>query len=343
LIEGIVSIDLTPLPAAPVNIGEVLVSTDVEGRFQAQVPLTQDAQISSGLKAIKFERIADEEREVLEGTGEEIATIAASKGGLIVVEASRRVNPEPICLAVSAETGAEVLWFRYTNRFGETLEVPQIELNSLSSPSGQPYPVSQFKSIDESKPDGFYGFEWATDFFTWFNSATNQEMVSASWTLLGKEVAVEQPKSEVPICPMSGELAGCTEFTRTLSNRLFQQTLSTVSYLSRQCERAKKKGEWKPTGRFRNPYLEQAGRSLRAIRKELQALPANSYICDGATPAGCEARTYPKTELQQQFDRILQVKLPKGLKRLVKLYPTERRKFLAELGKQPTTYYYCGR
>jgi hypothetical protein len=342
LIQGLVSIDTTPLAAAPVNIGQISVSTDAEGKFQAQVPLSQDASISSGLLAIKFDKIADEEREVLPGTGEQVAAVATAKGGLIVVEASRRINPEPICLAYN-QTGAEVLWFRYTNRYGETLEVPQMGLNSLSSPSGQPYPVSEFRSSDETQPDGFYGYEWAIEFFTWFNSGTNQEMVSASWTLLGKEVMVEQPKSEVPLCPSSGELAGCTEFSEAMSSRLFEQALSTVSRLSKECDKAKKRGLWAPKGTFRNPYLKQAAKSLRAIRAQLNALPANRYLCDGAAPAGCQQRTYPKANILAEFDKILRVKLPKGLQHIMKRYPAERRKFVAEINKQPTTFYSCNR
>ncbi len=325
------------------NVGQISVNTDGEGRFQAQVPLTQDASISSGLKAIKFEKIADEQREQLEGTGEQIAEVATAKGGLIIVEASRRVNPEPICLAYNSQTGAEVLWFRYTNRFGETLDVPQMELNSLSSPSGQPYPVSEFKSSDETQPDGLFGFEWAIEFFTWFNSGTNQEMVSASWNLLGKEVMVEQPKSEVPLCPSSGEFAGCTEFSEAMSSRLFEQALSTVTRLSKECEKAKKRGLWAPKGTFRNPYLGQAARSLRAIRERLNRLPANRYVCDGAAPAGCQLNTYPKAGILADFDRILRVKLPKGLQHLIKRYPAERRRFVAEINKQPSNFYSCSR
>jgi hypothetical protein len=343
LIQGIVSIQTTPLVEAPVNIGEISVSTDFEGKFQAVVPVSQDASISSGLKAIKFETIADEQRETLPGTGADIAAIAATKGGWIVIEASRRVNPEPICLTYN-ETGAEVLWFRYTNRYGETLQVPQMGLNSLSSPSGQPYPVSEFRSTDETQPDGFFGFEWGIDFFTWFNSTTNQEMVSASWKLLGKEVMVEQPKAEVPLCPSSGELAGCTEFSEAMSNRLFEQALSTVTRLSQECEVAKQMREWSPQGNLRHPYFRTAARALRNIRQILRSLPRNRYICDGAAPAGCQTRTYPKTAILAEFDSILRVKLPSGLqRRLPRLYPRQRRAFIAELNRQPTTFYSCNR
>lgn len=325
------------------QIGEIPLSTDAEGRFLAQVAPDQDAAISSGLKAIKFDKIAGEEREVLEGTGEQIAAIAAQQGGLIVVDASRRVNPEPICRAYSADTGAEMLWFRYTNRYGEVLSVPQAELNSLLSPSGQPYPVSEFKSTSEGEPDGLYGFEWSIEFFTWFKSGTNQEMVSAAWKLLGTEVAVEQPKEEIPFCASPAELLGCYQFSSQLSNRVFEQTLLTVSRLSSECDKAKKRGLWKPKGTFRNPFLGQSARSLRAIRELLRRLPRNRYICENVAPAGCSMYEYPKAELLGQFDKILRVKLPKGLERITRFYAPERRKFLAELRKQPDRFYSCDR
>jgi hypothetical protein len=325
-----------------VNIGNQTVSTDSDGRFQLLVPAADDASISSGLRAIKFESIANEAREELVGTATDVAAVASANGGEIVIEASRRINPEPICLTYS-NTGAEVLWFRYTNRFGETLQVPQVGLNSLSSPSGQPYPISDFLSTEESQPDGFYGFEWGVDFFTWLNAGTNQEMVSASWQLLGKEVSIEQPKTEVPLCPSPGEIAGCAEFSERMLSRLFEQALSTVSRLSRECDRAKKRGIWAPSGTFRNPYLRQAASSLRAIREKLNALPANRYICDNVAPAGCQLRSYPRAQILADFDRILAVKLPKGLRHITKRYPTERRAFLAELNRQPATFYACSR
>ncbi len=342
-IRGFVSIDTTPLASAPVNVGALLVTTDEDGQFLAAVPPSQDAQISSGIKAIKYERIADEEREVLEGTVEQIAQIAAAKGGVIVIEASRRVNPEPICLAYNSQTGAEVLWFRYTNRFGETLEVPQTGLNSLSSPSGQPYPVSEFKSTEATQPDGYYGYEWALEFFTWFNSGTNQEMVSASWKLLGKEVSVEQPKAEVPLCESSGDLRGCSLIPQAMTNKLFSQALSTVTRLSQRCVQAQKRGEWKAEGKFRNPYLNRAAVVLKAMRRILSRLPATRYTCDGSAPPGCTAQTYPKEQLMAAFQKILQVKLPKGLKGIRKHYPDEIMRFRAKLNEQPNTFYSCNR
>jgi hypothetical protein len=343
LIEGLVQIDLTPLHGAPVDLGETSVSTDSEGKFQVQVPLNQDASISSGLKAIKFEKIAGEEREVLEGTGEQIASIAAQQGGVIVIDASRRVNPEPICRAYSTDTGAEVLWFRYTNRYGETLSVPQIELNTLMSPSGQPYPVSEFRSIDSTQPDGLYGFEWPIEFFTWFKSDTNQEMVSAAWKLLGAEVAVEQPREEVPLCLESGELKDCSRISQGITNRIFEQALSTVTEIAKESEKAKKAGQWRPKGNFRLPHHKQAARSLANIRKILRSLPTNRYSCTGSTPANCSVVVFPKAQILAEYQKIFTVKLPPGLQRLVKKYPGERRKFLVELRKHPERYVTCSR
>jgi hypothetical protein len=343
LIEGLVQIDLTPLAGAPVQIGQAPVTTDSEGKFQAKVARNQDASLSSGLKAIKFEKIAGEEREVLEGTGEQIATVAAQQGGLIVIDASRRVQPEPLCRTFSADNGAEVLWFRYTNRFGEVLSVPQAELNTLLSPSGQPYPVSEFKSTDETQPNGFYGFEWPIEFFTWFKSDTNQEMVSAAWKLLGAEVAVEQPKEEVPLCADSFELRGCSRLSEGISNRIFDQAVSTVTEIAKESEKLKKIGLWRPKGNVRLPHHKQAGRSLSSIRKILRKLPTNRYSCTGGVPPNCSVVVFPKSRILAEYDKIMLVKLPPGLQKLVKKDPVERRKFLVELRKHPDRFVTCSR
>jgi hypothetical protein len=221
--------------------------------------------------------------------------------------------------------------------------VPQVELNTLLSPSGQPYPVSEFKSSDSTQQDGLYGFEWPIEFFTWLKSDTNQEMVSAAWKLLGAEVAVEQPREEVPLCFNSGELKDCTKISQVIINRIFEQALSAVTEIAKESEKAKKAGLWKPKGNFRLPHHRQAGRTLSTIRKILRKLPINRYSCVGRIPASCSVVVFPKAQILAEYDKIFTVKLPQGLQRLVKKYPVERRKFLAELRKHPDRYVTCSR
>ncbi len=307
------------------------------------MPADNDASISSGLKAIKIEAINGEQREMLQGSGAQIASIAAANGGVIEIAVSRRIKNEPLCLAYSADGGREVLWFRYTNRYGETLEVTDQNLNSILSPSGLPYPISRFDSIDASKPDGFLGFEWALDFFRDIEPTTNREIIRAVWRLLGKEVSVEQPKEEIPLCAESGELDGCSLLPRETSARIFDAAAGTVNRLAKECDKAKRLGVWKPQGTFRTPYYKRAGRALKIIRRILANLEGERLSCPNFTPAGCTEQIFPKAQLLAQFDSILKVKLPKGLARLVKRYPSERRRFIAVLNTHPDRYITCRR
>lgn len=333
----------TPFAAAPIRVGGSAFTSGDDGKFIAQVPPEEDASLSSGLKAIKIEEINGEQRETLPGTGSEIASIAAANGGIIQISVSSRIKAEPLCLAYSADGGQEVLWFRYTNRFGETLEVGDQRLNSILSPSGLPYPVSMFDSTDASKPDGFLGFEWALDYFKDIEPATNREIVRAVWKLLGKEVGLEQPKEEIPLCTESGGLRECIPVAPGSDSKIFEAAARTVNRLAKACEKAKKQGTWRPQGTFRIPYYKRAGTALRNIRKILNRIERERLLCQNVIPVGCLEKNYPKSQLLEQFDSILRVKLPKGLTHLVKKYPAERRYFILEMNKQPDRYVTCRR
>lgn len=339
----LVSKDTTPFPSAPLYVGGSIYSSDKDGKFTAYVPESEDASISSGLRAIKIEQINGEIREILTGTGASIAAIANARGGVISVEISSRISVAPICKALNQTSGEEMLWFRYTNRFGEPLEVADASLNTILSPQGTPYPIASFESTDESKPDFFLGFEWNINYFKDFDQIRGQDVVRATWRLLGAEVSVDQPQDEVPFCTAEGEFSGCTRLSESMTTRLYEQAFSTVTRLSSESDKAKKRGLWKPSGKFRNPYFKQAATSLRTIRQLISQLPGNGYVCEGSVPQGCRYVEYPKAQLLAQFEEMLKVKLPPGLKPILKLYPAERRKFLAELSKLPTKYLTCGR
>jgi hypothetical protein len=316
---------------------------DADGKISVHVPSTADASLSSGLSALKVERIGGDEKEMLSGTGAEIAQIAATNGGSITVAVSSRISIAPICLAYSQDSGKEVLWFRYTNRFGETLEVSDSGLNTLMSPSGLPYPISAFHSTDDTKPDWYLGYEWLLDYFKDVDPISNREIIRATWKLLGKEVSVAQPKEEIPLCSAGGGLSGCSRYSDTAISKIYQQALSTVVSLTKECEKAKRQGLWRPQGKFRAPFLGQSAKSLSAIKQVLTRLPTDRYLCDAYVPQGCTYVDYPYRELLGEYERIFTVKLPRGLKQIVRKYPAERRKFIAELNKQPKKLVACGR
>jgi hypothetical protein len=320
----------------------VVATSDENGSISVSVPRDSPADIASGLKAIKLERIAETPTETLSGSGLELENIANLRGGLIDIVASRRVNPEQLCRVFDNNLGVEALRFPFTNRYGETLPVSSTGLNSLSSPSGVPYPPASFASTDLTRPPGYLGFTWPLEYFTWFDPVQNREIVSATWKLIGKEVSVSQAAQDIPICQESGQYGDCSPLSGSLINRVYEQAFSSVTVLSNQAMKLKKKGIWRPTGKIRTPYYAVAGDSLRSIRALLR-LPPGSLVCPNATPQACRQVEIPKAQLQQQVDRIFKAKLPRALRSLLKLIPAERRKFQAELKKLPDRYVTCER
>jgi len=340
---------LTPLADAPVKIGSHVLITDPQGAFSLEVLAQERADISSGLLAIGFDTIAGIPGETLSGTGAEIAAIAAASGGTIIIEATQRVKPEDLCYIRDANTGAGSIRFPFTNRYGVTLSVESDKLNSLTSvadpskaPDREPYPLADFESTEADKPDGYLGFEWSVDFFTWFDPARNSDIVSAEWKLINKTVSLDQPLSEVPLCPSAARLDSCSVYTSDISNRIYSQMFSSVTRLSQLAEVAARRGSWKNrSGKFRNPYLDQAARSLRNTKSILNGLSKPAYICPAGLPNTCRTQVFPKTAILYQFDSILKVKLPKALQFLVKSLSKERQKFLVELRKQPDSIVVC--
>jgi hypothetical protein len=335
-----VSRQQTPLPGAPLFVGTFEVTAGPAGEFALDVGSNEDAEVSSALPAMQILSFNGEEREVLEGTGQQIAEFMDQHGGQLEIEVIGRITPEPICRTFSADGNEEILRFPYTNRYSEELEVASQQLNTLWSPSGEPVPPRTFVNSDSTFATGYYGFEHPISEFTW-RDAQGREYVSALWRILGAEQSVESLKDDLMWCTASGEFNGCIEFSAEATGRPFAQATSTMSKLSRSAAKAKAKGLWRPKGKLRIPYYERAAQALSAIRRILNGLPPNRYICAGATPPQCVTATYPKAELLQEFDHFLKVKLPKGLQHLVRLYPAERKAFIAELNKQPDRYVSC--
>lgn len=342
-------IEGTPIADLPVVVGAQTVTTNEQGEFAVAVPPASVADIASGLLAVRYDVIAGLETEVLQGTGAEIAAIAQANGGVIVIDASQRVNPEPLCYIQDPSSGAGFIRFPFTNRYGATLSVESDKLNSLTSladpsrgPDQEPYPLAHFDSIEADKPDGHLGFEWSVNYFLWFDSARNSEIVSAQWKLINETVSLDQPLSEVPLCPVPILLERCSTYSTQLANRLYSQMFSSVTRLSQLADKAAKRGKWRNRdGRFRNPYLGRAANSLRNTRALLNRIGNPAYICPAGLPPGCSSVRFPKAEVLQQFDLILRVRIPKELKFLNKALGPERLKFLRALREQPDSVVVC--
>jgi len=322
-------------------VGAFTVITDENGDFRVDVAPGSNASISSGLPAIVPTSLAGTPGASLLGTAEEISQIMANNGGIIQILAGRLVEPAPICLIPGGNNLADALRFGFTNRSGSTLEVVIEALNSLSSVSGLAYPPSEFASIEPEQPDNYLGFDWTLENFTWTDPSTGQEMVSASWKLLGKEVMLSQPRSELPICPGHGEYDGCREFTDEMADQLFQVATESVRRLSKLARQARKSSYWRKGERFVNPFLRQTASGLRGIRTILQKLPKPRYICEDGPPPGCTVVAFPRAELMKNFERIIGMKLPWGLRHIMPQLPRERGKFKSQLDLLPSQYVVC--
>jgi hypothetical protein len=344
-IRGIVVTEQTPLPWAPLLVGQFNITADQDGRFEVSLPAEQDASVASGLEALRIIDFNGEEMEILPGTAAEIERFAAARGSELIINAISRVIPGPMCRTFSDENGEELLRFPYTNRYFKQLEVSSSLLNTIWSVSGNAAPGALFEAspdtTPEPLPDNYYGFELPISHFTWTDS-NSQERVSAVWRILGKQVQTETLRSEIPFCSEPDTLTDCTKLPSSLRNRIFEQAVSTVTRLSKGAVKAKKSGRWKPRGKFRNPYLiKRAAAALASIRAILRGLPANQYFCANGAKAPCSNQRFPKTQLLKQFDQILKVKLPNELRHLQKTYPRERKAFIAELQKYPDIFTSC--
>ena len=321
--------------------GVATVVTDDKGEFVASVNAQEDASVSSGLKAVKFERINGEDRETLSGTGQQIADFAAARGGKLEIDAKALIRPEPLCKTYNLTDGAEALRFPYSNRQGETLEVSAEKLNKLSSITGNPYPPSEFKATDQNLPDGYYGFEWPVTDFTW-RDGSQQERIAASWMLLGQVMSIDQPREEVPLCTSLGDFLGCSRVTDEAGEKIFQQAVLSVRTLSNELTDLLLKQKVKGKGKLRGAYLKNAGDSLRLIRQELRSLPQQRFICTGELQMRCAERSYPKKQMLAYFDRIAKFDMAATIKGFRRLHANLRKDFKKLVDAQPSRFVSCG-
>jgi hypothetical protein len=311
-----------------------------QGEFEVVVPALEDAAVSSGLAALQVLDFNGEETEKLEGTGEQIEEFVSSRGGELLVNVLSRIQPENICRTFSLQDGTELLRFPYTNRYGEHLEVQSQGVNSLYSISGGPAPPAIFEPATPGMPEGYFGFEWPLSDFTWINPA-GEERVSAVWKILGKQSQVDARVGDVPICEWSAGLDGCIPLPTEFSNRIFSRAMSTVTALSKAIVREQKRGRWRAGGEVRSSFFGRAAKSLRSIRALLSVVPQQRYVCPSGAPPLCATVKFPKKALLRSFDSMLVAKLPRGLERITKIYPKERKAFLAALRNEPDTYVRC--
>jgi len=339
-IHGIVLTEETPFPWAPLLFGTAEVTAGPDGSFLAQVPVDHDASVRSGIDALRILHINDREMELLAGTGRDIAAFMEPYGQILKISVSSRIVPGDPCLSYSSDTGEEILRFPYTNRGAQRYEVISPDLNTVWSISGTPAPAPAFEATNEFIPNNYFGFEWPLANFTWLDS-NGIEHVSAIWRLLGQQREINLLKSEILPCVIEGTINECAPITAAMAEDVIRHTMDTIFKLSQAALKTRDSTHWKASGKPRIPYLKRAARAIKGMRSIINSMPKKRYICPGQAPATCSSAAFPKAALTEQFDSILKVKLPKGLKKLVKIYPKFRTMFLNELKKQPDTFTYC--
>jgi hypothetical protein len=337
---GLVRIDDTPIAGAPVVLGVATVLTDENGEFSANIATEVDASVSSGIKAIKYLYFNGEEREILQGTGQDVLDFVSARGGRLEIDGERLVKPEAICKSYSADDGSEVLRFPYTSHQSDYLTVESDMLNSLSSISGEPYPPASFRPSLVTQPDGYYGFEWPLSYFS-LNNISEQRII-ASWQLLGKVVSVDQLSAELPFCSWIGRYRGCTRITNDTSAQLFAYAAETINSLSQLLVKSARIPSAKAKSRLRATYLKYAQASLREMRATLRRLPQYRFSCRGSIHMLCAEEEYPKKALLRHFDQLRLFKTAKRIRKFNQMHVNQRKGFIGLLDQEPSRYVACG-
>jgi hypothetical protein len=123
---------------------------------------------------------------------------------------------------------------------------------------------------------------------------------------------------------------------------IFTEAKRTITNLSEESLKAAARGEWKPKGNIREPFLKSGAASLNGLLGIIQRTGRNLYSC--STPPStktCTAKSIDKAAIMRSFNRIFPKTLPKGLARVKKRIPIERARYSLVLADIPSTAYNC--
>jgi hypothetical protein len=324
-------------------VGATRLVTAANGEFSVSVPINDDASVSSGIPALRFESFNGDNREVLEGTGQEIADFIAMRGEKLEVSARALIRPEALCRAYSVDYGSEVLRFPYTNRQMSSLSVGVGELNDIASISGTPIPIEDFLASDETLADGHFSFEWPLQHFKWIQEDL-QERVFASWHLLGREILLDQLSADVPLCASSGRYALCERITGDLDREISRSAEQSVARITKAMRAACLKRRWRMPNRLLQMWDRQSGRNLAAIKVLLSTIPKTRYLCPvDPAPIECRSFAYPKGALMNHFVLMAAGRVSKELPEVRSAHTKERYKLKAQLDRIATNYFTCSK
>lgn len=138
--------------------------------------------------------------------------------------------------------------------------------------------------------------------------------------------------SEFPLCPGPGELDGCESAN---IEEILDQVISTVTNLSKRAAKASS------GGRFRNPYLRVASRTVKKIKRLTRYDEGVTLSCPAEVPEGCESVRLNKKKLRKVFNKLFTVPLPREYRFLESKYGRYQRRFDRLLKRKPDEYVLC--
>ena len=309
----------TPVPSLPINVAGSIIMTDTQGILSTTVLKSSTVNVQTGLPAVAFAPLS--------------GPASSFDGITVVIEATRRITPsQDVC---SVLVGNEQhLFFPYSTTGDEPLTVPlsYTLLNRFLSPTGLATPATLFAP-------GVTGNGFTVQ-ASHFLSGGN---FSGTWEFLATSVTV--PPSP-PVCTSNGApavtptpIASCKSFDLAV---IFTEAKRTITNLSQESLKAAARGEWKPKGNVREPFLKSGAASLNALLGIIQRTGRNLYSCSvPPSTQTCTAQSIDKTAIMRSFNLIFPKTLPKGLARVKKRIPIERSRYSLVLATIPSTAYSC--
>lgn len=306
-------IQQTPIAGAPIMINAQSENTDSNGEVTANLVITDDYTVSSGLGAIAFPAITD--------SG---ANFGAQSP--VVIEAQRLVQSGEVpCRIVIG--GLPNIYFSSLNSTESALTVPleYTELNSIYSVTGAAVPATTFAP-------GASGFAVPEEYFK------QGDTLMGVWKFLGQSITIS-PNPEV--CTDRGVPGECRPIDPVELRSPFEYTRRVIIKLTQQAVDAARAGRWKGSkGKFSVPFLARGAGALAEMERAFRDSNDQNFVCE-VTPMSCTTKTVPKKVLMRAFRSIFEGKVPRGLEHISARSEKEIAAFDKRLKKLPNTYTSC--
>lgn len=133
----------------------------------------------------------------------------------------------------------------------------------------------------------------------------------------------------------------CKAIAKSATDNVFNQALATVRLLTNEALKAGASGRWQPDGTFKKRFFSNSATALREIRSLLSGISSVSVSCAKSQSRVCTNAAVPKDELVASFNKIFQVRFPRGLQHLKRFQKGEESKFVALVEALPDNYISC--